>query len=322
MDNEGLYVDYCQLLYEMFIGGSSKVNSSTLTLSNKVIDNGGDIYDFTVSGSDPLPLIGDAITQAGYVDCIIEILSGPDRIRIEKTDSQNKIVNGPSKLLHSETIPRALGERIIQQHMDFVDLHTRQFFNKRSGTFKFEGNNTLLLHLPVPIIEIEKLLINSTDTELIEGETNDFFAFKGRQNPQDDRYNPRIKLSIGRGRDSIYTGFTTRAFLKNTLTSITGSFGFLELNGNTPPLIQRAIIKLAIKDILEPVGSGAVSSGQGPIKRLKVDLHEKEFFELKGASTGGGLSGDKEIDNILAKYRSPIAIGGSFKRVQTESLTD
>lgn len=316
MDNTGQYLTYGQLLLEMYLAGNTKVVAEDITLSNKTVDVIGDTYEYVTAGT---LNIGDVLTQAGETDCIIEILDTPDRIRVEKTGAENLIVNGPAKFLHAETIPKAKANQLIQVAMDLIDEGTGQFFNKREGSFPLKGRNTPLMHFPVPIIEITELKINSTDTVLVEGEDNDYVVFNSRRSPGDDRKNPKIELNLGNGGGSIYTGsITSRRFLQKALTHFTGSFGYLEPDGSTPLLIQRATALLVMKDINEPIGSSlSATSGTGPLKRLKVDLHEKEFFEASNnkESVKSTASGDAEVDRIIALYRTPIRVGGSFIQV-------
>lgn len=319
-DNTGLYITYGDLLLEMVIAENSKVTVSDITLTNLVADPGGDTFDFSVGGSDPQPKIGDVIHQGGQTSCIV---SFPSAGKL-KLDSTGKIVESLSDLFHAEKIPKVYGEAVIQQAMALIDNKTGQFFNKREGDFRIEGKNVAIMHLSVPIIEIEKLIINSTNTELVEGEDFDFVAFKARSQPTDDRRNPRIKLNVGRGRDSIFANsLTTRIFVKGTLTQLIGSFGFLEPDGSTPFLIQRATKILAMADINTPIGGSlSVSSSSGPLKRLKVDLHEQEFFEPSSNkdSVKSSDSGSEEVDRIIAQYRTPIRIGGSFRHRRSDEF--
>lgn len=318
MDNMGLYITYGELLSELTFANSTKVTKSSLTLSNKTVDPGGDIYEFTVGSGDPSPLVGDVVEQAGFVDCIIEILTSPNRIRIERTGAENLLANGPVNLLHSESIPKYRGEQLIKQAMDTVDRDTRQFFNKRTGVFKIEGNNSHILHFPVPIIEIRKLLINSTDLELIEGRDNDFEVFKGRSLPQDDRWNPKIKLNIRS--DSIFSGLrsTSQVFLKNTRTEIEGDFGFLDPDGSTPSEIKEATLSLVVDKVEKPPAtSTSTASPTGTLKRIKVDLHEQEFFEPSQPKQeqSSQVSSNERYNIIVAKYQGPRVVSGSFKEI-------
>jgi hypothetical protein len=319
MDNIGPYVTYGELLLELARGKSSKVKVSAITLANKTVDVLGDLCDFTVASGDPAPKIGDVIEQAGYVDCIKEILTTPDRIRLHKTGAENQIQNGPAQLLHSDDVSKGRGEALVRLSMARVDRETGQFFNKRSGVFQFEGNNSPVLFLNVPIIEIRSFKINSTEQELIEGKLNDFLALKGRTEPQDDRWNPRIKLNTRT--DNIFSGaFTNRVFLKDTFTEIDGDFGFLEVDGNTPLLIKEATLIDVIDAIENPEAQAAGEPTTGSLKRLKVDIHEQEFFEPKGQSQVFQASTNERFNRIMSQYRRPILIGGSFREIREKDL--
>lgn len=319
MDNTGLYVTYAELLLELARGKSTKVKASTITLANKTVDSLGDLYDFTVASGDPTPKIGDVIEQAGYTDCVKEILTTPDRIRIQKTGAENPIQNGPAQLLHSDEVTKSRGETLLRLSMARIDRETGQFFNKRSGVFQFEGNNSPVLFLNVPIIEIRSLKINSTEQELVEGKLHDFIALKGRTEPQDDRWNPRIKLNTRT--DNIFSGaFTNRVFLKDTFTEIDGDFGFLEADGSTPLLIKEAALIDVIETIENPSAQTSGDATTGSLKRLKIDIHEQEFFEPKGQSQVFQASTNEKFNRIMAQYRRPILIGGSFREISEEDI--
>ncbi len=319
MDNIGPYVTYGELLLELARGKSSKVKASAITLANKTVDPLGDLYDFTVASGDPAPKIGDIIEQAGYTDCVKEILTTPDRVRIQKTGTENSIQNGPAQLLHSDEVTKSRGEALLRLSMARIDRETGQFFNKRSGVFQFEGNNSPVLFLNVPIIEIRSLKINSTEQELVEGKLHDFIALKGRAEPQDDRWNPRIKLNTRT--DNIFSGaFTNRVFLKDTFTEIDGDFGFLEADGSTPLLIKEAVLIDVIETVENPSAQTSGEATTGSLKRLKIDIHEQEFFEPKGQSQVFQASTNEKFNRIMAQYRRPILIGGSFREISEEDI--
>lgn len=312
-DNEGPYLDYDELIVELKLAGSTAVVVvGSVTLSAKTADPGGAIFEYTPAT--PVVKAGDVVNQLGRSAIVKAVLTGPDKLQLEDNlDATTDIENGAVEILRSDSVPRFRGEDIIKQASSTIDEHTGQFFNKRAALVSLEGNNTPTMWFPVPIVDISKLRINSTTSELKEGEDFDFIAFKGRAEPQDDRRNPRIKLSVGRGRDSIFVGsVTSRIFSINTLTEITGNFGFLEPDGSTPPLIRKAVSILSAKEINAPSAS-STSLTQGPLKRTKVDLHEKEFFEQKAATIRGSLTGIPEVDQIIAKFRTPIRLGGSIQ---------
>ena len=314
MDNIGPYLKYDEFITELKLSGSNVViKIRDITLGGKTADPGGAIFTYTVTSD--IVKVGDVINQLGRSAIVVTVLTGPNRIQLEDiSDGTTDVVNGDAEILRADSIPRFRGEEIILTAMDLIDEHTGQFFNKRSGVFQLEGANHPTMWFPVPIIDITELLINSTDLTLKEGEDFDFFAFKGRSEPQDDRRNPRIKLNVGRGRDSIFTGsITNRIFAKDTLSTFTGSFGFLQLDGSTPSLITRATLILSAKEINQSSVSSDLTSGTGPVRRRKVDLHEKEFFENKGSTARGSQTGIPEVDRIITKFHTPIRVGGSIQ---------
>lgn len=325
MDNTGLYLKYDELILELNQSESTKVTviRTDAILSNKTADVGGAIFEYNIDGAKPIKT-GDVINQLGRSAIVIAVLTGPDKLRVEDlTDGTTDLENGSVEILRSDKIPRFTGERIILDAMNFIDEKTGQFFNKRPALVALEGNNSPTMWFPVPIIDISKLLINSTEQELFPGQDRDFIQFIGRAEPQDDRRNPRIKLNVGRGRDSIFIGsVTSRIFSKDTLTEITGDFGFLEPDGSTPPGIVKATKMLASKEINSPSTSASATSGQGPIKRRKVDLHEEEFFEIRSSTSRGSLSGIAEVDQIMATFRTPIRLGGSIRFLTGASTRD
>ena len=310
MDNAGPYLKYDELIVELWLAANTVVSKvADTTLSSKTVDAGGDIFEY----SGTTPAVGDVVNQLGKSATIIELLTAPNRVRVDETDVDSDVANGAAMFLRSTSIPRFRGEALIEQFSDFIDEQTGQFFNKRAADVALEGNNTDTVWLPVPIIEITSLILNNAEPALTEGIDEDFVAFKGRARPQDDRRNPRIKLGI-RADDSIFSGPRHNRFIKRTLTHIVGYFGFLEPDGSTPLLIKKAVTILAAKEINTPATSSA--AGLGTLKRVKVDLHEKEFFKLgdSGVATPpANMSGIPEVDQIIAKFKTPIRIGGSIQ---------
>lgn len=300
-DNTGPYVLYEQLIKELFISGSNLVTNVDTVLSNKVTDSGGDKFDFT-GGS---PLVEDILYQNGKIAEIINV-TGPV-LQINKTGIENLFLESTAKILHSDTISKIQGEEEIKLATAIIDRGTNQFFNAKSLTIRLEGNNSNLLLLSIPIISVSSIKLNndnvSIDLTLAEISIS-------RTIP-DDRRNPKIKLR--NITENIFKGTTGRVFRRGMWTEIDGVFGFLESDGSTPLLIQKAILKLTIRNIQEPTGSIATSGLLGPKKRERVDLHETEYFE---PSTGGtstiSSSGDVEIDRIIGMYKAPLIISGSI----------
>jgi hypothetical protein len=174
---------------------------------------------------------------------------------------------------------------------------------------KLEGNNTPFIHFPVPIIQIDKLFLNESDELAIEA----YQVFNSRVLP-DDRRNPKIMLI--QNNKTIFEGTgTTLYFYRGFITTIEGSFGYLESDGSTPAAIQWITGKLVIQQLSSDASPFILKKD---IKRERVDLHETEYeTEVKTASSEiqTKMSGDSEIDRLLQLYKAPLAIGGTVPTV-------
>jgi hypothetical protein len=301
-DNTGNYVSEAKLLIELVNGG--KGTKSSIVLSNKA----GNTFDF--SPASPAPEVGDRIVYGDY-QSQIQSVAGSQLTLVDAT----VIENGGAYLVKMDILDIELTDLILNS-MDFIDKNTRQFFNKREFTIEMEGTNSDLLLLPVPIIAVTSLYKNSEAEAL---DSSYYRVFNGRTSP-DDRRNPRIKM-MSEESDVLYTG--SSYFMRGSIQKIVGSFGFLEEDGSTPRMIQRACLKLATMRGLQTIGESASqansASGVGAIKREKTDLHEIEYYDANSNSSGdsgdaanGTFSGDAEIDRIIRSYKSPIVVTGTF----------
>lgn len=197
---------------------------------------------------------------------------------------------------------------------------TRQWFRPITCEFYLDGTDSDTLHLPVPIISISELRIN-TDTNALD--TARYRVYAGRQLP-DDRKNPRIKLvdNFGYMRD-IYTASdrTSRSrFYKGRQNQfVRGVFGYVEPDGSTPALIKRALLKLVVADLLNPVlpdTSPAITPPPitaGIVREEVTDGHSIKYDtvggEIKARAPGlSGLINDPEVQTIVKLYKAPIGM--------------
>lgn len=304
-----MYIEYSDILNQLYIALDSSVSVTPTVLSNLTVDVSGDTFDF-VGGA---PSVGDAITQAGYTYGIIDVTGSV--IRIDKTGTNNKIVNGSANILHSDQYPKAIVENEIKIAMEFIDLQCRQWFEPRSKIFRLEGRNSNVMLFNIPIISMSEIRINS---ETVGADLRNFEIFDGVQN----RRNPRVKLQTGFR--NIYTSTYGRTFRRATYTEFEGMYGFVEEDGSTPLLIQKAMMILVVNAIKSSIVIDSALAGVGALKREKTDLHETEYFqpdEVRGGSSGA-LSGDIEVDRIIKMYRGPISIGGSIMDVSSVEAID
>lgn len=315
--NTGLYTTPAKVLTELVNAG--KLESKSVVLSAKALVSGTK-YSFTFSPATPAPAVGDFLVQGAFAALITSVTGST-----LEADDASGILNAKAKAIIYDGNLSDI-ETYIKDAMAFIDRHTRQWFNARtfddSNPIYWEGNNTETLFLPVPILEITTLK-KEPDGQVVAA--TDYQVFNGRSFP-DDRRNPMIKLRKF-GDDVMFISGGT--FMRGVRSVITGIFGFLEADGTTPVLIQRATAKLALMYYMRSLGEAAAdaasSSNTGPIKREKTDLHEIEYFDARatggkdGGNSGSGLSGDDEVDDVIAAYRAPMAIGGTFPDIGIEA---
>ena len=217
---------------------------------------------------------------------------------------------------------------LIQQWQDFIERRTRQWFNPRPLTLKLDGRDGSILPLTVPIIGVESLTINRTTTILLQ-EGYDVYAGVGDSYP-DVRRNPRVILRTAASVHQIPDQRSSTEFFSRPVTDEIGSqflflrgrrnqvlkgvFGFVEPDFLAPAAIQRALLKLIVSKRHE-VGSDEdfQSTLTGRVIEEETDRHRIKYASAISGQRGGtiGITGDPEIEELLALYRSPLALGAT-----------
>lgn len=171
----------------------------------------------------------------------------------------------------------------------YIDGITGQWFEPRDAVITIDGRGGNTLYLPVFLVEAQEVKV--------DGNPITDYVLYNRFTP-DDRRNPRIYREAGwpQGRRNI---------------EITGTWGYVEQDEEgykTPELIKRVALRLVIREI--PYLGDA--EGQEERKRARIvsettDGHSYTLAQLAGSLD---LTGDPDIDGILALFSAPIAIGG------------
>jgi hypothetical protein len=185
-----------------------------------------------------------------------------------------------------------------------VERLTRQVFRVVDpGELTFDGNNSSILHFSLPLIEVTALKINGETTAL---DTDEYRAFIGREEPQDDRKNPKIKLT-----PVTDTVWRTRPwmFVKGLDQKITAKWGYVEADDDsTPPAIIEVIKELVVLDL----DNYFDKEGQPPSitakKRERTDGHEIEWMETANNQRAVWTMIPRHLAEILAAYRAPFKI--------------
>lgn len=212
----------------------------------------------------------------------------------------------------------------IETWQSILERACRQWFYPRNLTLKFDGDNSETAHFGVPIISVEYLKLNEDAAVL----SSDLYVVYNRVG-LGDRHDPHIALRAYRfldPSDSLYLmGFRGRPlkFSKGYQNhEIRGTFGYVEPDGTTPPAIKRALLKLVIEKLLNPLytAPGAIPPGgsgstyAGVVISESTDGHSITYGTATFDKRKTGLSGltqDQEILTIIDLYRAPIGIANT-----------
>lgn len=184
----------------------------------------------------------------------------------------------------------------------WVGYMTGMLFTETTLTIDLEGTGCDTLWLPLPIITCSSLMMNSNFQTVIDAATYTVF---NRPFP-DDRWNPKIVLD--QVSESIYEGifdkWEHRIFKKDLMNRVVGTWGFVESDKATPPMILYLIQRLIILNIDKPVDFFKNWSRKLRlnVKSEKTDYHSYSLGPgpLPGVDS---LTGDKELDQILMFFR-------------------
>lgn len=200
----------------------------------------------------------------------------------------------------------------------FIDRATDQFFEPRVATVTLDGTDSDTLHFGVPIISISAIRINNNEGAL---NTDYYRAYTRQEAPNDDRRNPRIKLVRADDFNDIYTGPVLHGqmlFRKGRQNQeVSGTFGFTELGGAVPFLIQRALLLLVIEKLTQPIipdpcnPAPELAGARGPILEETTDGHKLKYQARGGpvrASAKGlrGITENPEVHDCVRLYKAPL----------------
>jgi len=220
--------------------------------------------------------------------------------------------------LSAEDYPEAKVVAAIELWQRFLERACRQWFNARTLTFQVDGNDSDTLLFGVPIISIDYLKLNGSDSEL---DTAYYKSYSGNSYP-DDRANPCIKLIGPFECRNIFTGpleGTRMRFLKGRKNQeIKGTFGYVEEDGQTPKMISRALLLLVCEKLITPAfpeaaGSSILHPSSVSVQSETTDGHSISYKTLISnfQTRRSGLSGitqNAEVLDIIKLYRAPLGI--------------
>lgn len=246
----------------------------------------------------------------------LAIVSDPSaRFYIQVQDIRN--VGLPSDLYSDAMVIASI--KLWQQ---FIERATRQWFYPLPLALTLDGTDSDAIHFGVPCISISTLKINNDPNPLAPFYYriyNNLTAYPA------DRQNPRVKLIDTReGWTDIYTAPLRDGrmlFRKGRQNQyIQGVFGYVEADGSAPEMIKRALTKLVVEKLTNPmyVPAGAFTGVSSIGPRGIVTAEWTDTHKLMYAQAGGpilarapglnGITDDQEILTILKLYKAPIGV--------------
>lgn len=196
-------------------------------------------------------------------------------------------------------------EKLIRVACAYFDKMTGQWFDDRSFTadapLLLDGSGTRTLHLPVPIISVTDIKINGTAINMSG------VAVYNRRVP-DDRGNPRIvfKLDADYLEAAWFDGSLWPVGRQNI--ALVGHFGYMDWGDEgqriTPEPVKQAVLKMVMREMPK------LGTGDGMMKRkltdAKSETTDDHSYTLFDVASSGTVTGDPEIDNVIAAYRAPL----------------
>jgi len=189
----------------------------------------------------------------------------------------------------------------------YIDEVTGRFFEAREMTLDLDGRGSAVLQLGVPIIAISdlSLLGDAGETEIDTGDCRVYNRhLTQRLTSPDDRENPKIAL-VGGGR--VFPEGHQNVRLE-------GLFGYTEHDGSpagrTPRLIREVCKKLVIREMPLLGDAGGRDDAQRR-SRLISEKTRDQSYRLANPKTTGAMTGDTEIDTVLAMFTRPMEVGAA-----------
>lgn len=175
-----------------------------------------------------------------------------------------------------------LNARIVAAQ-EFIEQVTGRFFEKRDNyVLRLDGRGHDTLFLPVPPASANSITEVTVSDDVLD---SSLYEYPFTKNP-DSRYNP-ILLRIG------------GTWPSGTLNvKITGSFGFIEEDETTPPLIKDLCKRIVMWNI-RPLSETAEANKRDIVEEQLGDYR----YRLREKASRGGVFGDGYIDSLLTMYK-------------------
>jgi len=189
--------------------------------------------------------------------------------------------------------------RLLDEATALIDRVTGWFFEARDATFRLDGRGSRSLELPVPPIRVDRLVVSGAEVSVIAG---DLVIVGAPIQPGFD--GPRLTFPHGRrfprGSDNVV---------------VEGRWGFTEpdgtAEGRTPLAIRRACLLLTLRN-LATLSSDAAAEARSRWRIIEERTRDQSYrLNPIQITASTSLTGDPEIDALLANYVRPMPIGAA-----------
>ena len=205
-----------------------------------------------------------------------------------------------------------------------IDQLCGWWFDPQTRTLTLNGNDEYALPLPAPCVSLTSVTVDSSaydvdDDVEIDGRAplypSDIFSSgPALVRGSNGDMSPVNQHRSWCGRAAVCRPRWPRGY-RNVV--VVGVFGRTEadgvtVNGVVPIEIKRACMMIAISQLAPLAEYDAIRdslSAAGRIKSMKTSTQSVDFHTPNPAAGGSVLTGDPDIDAILARYRRPFAIG-------------
>lgn len=211
-----------------------------------------------------------------------------------------------------------------------IDDLCRQWFEPRYSQFAYDGVGHDQQWLDNPICALFMMIQDDTVVDLTDLEVYNRHLTRGQISP-DDRANPMVTYGVDfppgyRGRRQRIHADAALFAPRRKNVIMKGIFGYTELGpgniaaetadgsqipisyGQTPAEIKRAALLLTITYIM-PVEDQQNASLQGRLTGTSTRDQSITFAAPSAVDGSYGLTGNIEVDNILARHTGPLRMG-------------
>lgn len=187
---------------------------------------------------------------------------------------------------------------LIDEASGFIDRVTCWFFEPRALVYRLDGRGAPSIEPPAPPIRVDRLAVDETE---LSTDSEELVVVGAPVQPCFD--GPRLTLRQGRvfprGQGNV---------------EVEGLWGCTEPDGTTegrvPLAIRRACILLVLR-WLTPLADEDTAGDARNRWRIIEERTRDQSYKLDRVQQVGSITGDPEIDDILARYRRPPGLGAA-----------